>query len=85
MFKISCKELHCRRVTKPIKRIDKLFKGPCFDELLESGAKVEIPTAFSEVFKRYSRIINPEGGGKKVWAFYSLRLFEAICKTWSEL
>lgn len=85
MFKISRKKLNCCITTNLIQSIDELFEGFGFDDLVEPGVKVGMSTAFEEVFKRFSQIVNPEGGNKKVYAFDALRLLEFTCCTWSEL
>lgn len=64
--------------------MEKIFEGLGFEDLLEP-VKVEMSTAFSKVFNRYVRIVNPEGGGEQVYAFDTLRLLKSMWRTWSEL
>lgn len=66
IFRLSIKEIQRLRALKPIKTVDKLFKGPGFDDLVKPGVKVEIAAALSEVFERYIRIVNPKSGGELV-------------------
>lgn len=79
MFHISCEELQRHRATKLIKLVEELFKGLRLNHLVEPTIKVEISTTFSDVFERYMRIINPEGGGKRVYTFDALYFLEPMC------
>ena len=85
MFKLSRDELNRRRAAKPIQTTEEMFEALGFDDLVEPGVKVELSTAFHDVFERYARITNPEDGGEKVFAFDAHRLVESLCRMWAEL
>ena len=63
MFKLSRDELSRRRMAKPIQSTEEMLEALGFDDLVEPGVKVELSTAFHEVFERYARITHPEDGG----------------------
>lgn len=78
MIKLSRDELNRRRAAKPTQSTDKMFEALGSNDLVEPGLKIELSTAFHDVFERYARITNPEDRGEKVFAFDALRLIESV-------
>lgn len=85
MFGLSREKLQQLRAIKPLHSVKELFKGIDFDEFFEPNTKVEMPTAFTKFFERYTRIVDPEVGVERLYVFDTIHLCEAMCCTWTEL
>lgn len=62
-----------------------MFVSNLFDNLFILGVKVKMSSAFNKDFERYTRIVNPKGGGEKVLAFDAHHLIKSLCHTCAHL